>query len=68
GFIVFINKNDGVILKENYYGESYDERLLKSEIINNSAILSVGYQKKDSNISGIILYSDLEGNLNEFKK
>ncbi|GAB6189588.1 hypothetical protein JCM30566_13290 [Marinitoga arctica] len=68
GFLVFINKNDGVLLKENYYGEIYDERILNSKLINNKAILSVGYQKSEEGISGIILYSNLDGRLNDFMK
>ncbi|SHF20639.1 hypothetical protein SAMN02745164_02002 [Marinitoga hydrogenitolerans DSM 16785] len=68
GFIILIDKKDGTLLKENYYGEDYDERILNSKLISNNAIISVGYQKKENNISGIILYSNYDGRLNEFIK
>ncbi|WP_129408437.1 hypothetical protein [Marinitoga lauensis] len=68
GFEILLNKSDGILLKENYYGEEYDERILNSKLINNSIIISVGYQKKKDVISGIIIYTNPEGKLNGFIK
>ncbi|WGS65938.1 hypothetical protein [Marinitoga aeolica] len=68
GFIALLNKIDGILLKENYYGKDYDERILNSKLINNSVIISVGYQKKKDVISGVVLYTDTNGRLNGFMK
>lgn len=68
GFISIVNKSDLINIKDIYYGKEFDERLLKSKIINNNVIVSVGYQKNNEIISGIILYTDIDGNLKGFIK
>ncbi|KLO23171.1 hypothetical protein [Marinitoga sp. 1155] len=68
GFILLLNKDDGIIIKENYYGETFDERILKTILFDDKALISVGYQKNPNDILGIILYSDINGGLNGFIK
>lgn len=68
GFIALIEKNNGILLDEKYYGNSYDERLLNTKVIDNNAIISVGYQKKDSIISGVLLYTNINSDIQGFTK
>ncbi|NUU95897.1 hypothetical protein XO10_06345 [Marinitoga sp. 1135] len=66
GYSLFIEKQTGIVLFENYYGTLLDERLTKVYNYNDGLIFS-GYQKNGEIIKGLIIYTDINGKSNFIK-